>query len=96
MLHDDICEWCGELVAPEERAGTTVTTIHNGDGVLHRPLHYYCAVRMVTGSLSCLSKGPHTVGSCDGDDPAISKRLAAKAAYYYWKTHGQQLPQLIK
>lgn len=72
------CEYCAEAIAQGELATTT-------------QFHYYCAVRMVTGSADCLSRGNHKHGTCLPDDPSLSKREAALAAYKVWKARNDAL-----
>lgn len=42
-------------------------------------MHKECVQRQVSGSLDCITRGPHAVGTCDGDPPGVSKRDAARA-----------------
>lgn len=71
---DQTCGWCEEPIRPGEFAPAQGT-----------PMHYYCAVRAVTGPLDCLMRGQHLHGTCRPDDPRLTKREAALAAYHYWK-----------
>lgn len=67
------CGWCGEHV----EQGHSVS--------LAQPFHSECALRAVTGSADHILRGPHAVGTCEPDDPTLTKReaaLAATAAYY--------------
>lgn len=67
------CQHCGETIQDGEQAG--------GNNAFHRE----CLVRLVTGSVDCLSRGPHPVGACLPDDPALTKREAARAAWTAWE-----------
>lgn len=78
-----ICLHCEEEIEP----GTDVVPINSGADVMHRE----CMVRAVAGSADHLRRGPHPNGSCLPDDPRLTKREAALAAYRAFVERGQQL-----
>lgn len=77
---DKRCGWCDELIRPGEFAPIRGT-----------PMHYYCAVRGVVGSLDHLTRGPHEEGKCLQDDPRLTKREAALRSYRWWRARQEAL-----
>jgi len=71
---DKTCGWCEEQIEPGMFAPDQGT-----------PMHYYCAVRGVVGSLDHLTRGDHKEGTCLPDDPRLTKREAALRAYRWWR-----------
>ena len=75
------CDRCGELILPGDLVGE-----------ISVPCHQECMIRSVAGSvnhqrrmmqgLSC-----DTIGELCADDPALTKREAAVAAYRYFIEH---------
>jgi hypothetical protein len=77
------CLHCEEEIEP----GADVVPVNSGADVMHRE----CMVRAVAGSADHLRRGPHPVGSCLDDDPNLTKREAAIAAYRAFMECGQKL-----
>lgn len=70
------CLHCEEELGPDQ----DVVPVNDGTAFMHRE----CMLRGVIGSEDCIRRGPHAPGSCLPDDPKLTKRQAALAAYKAW------------
>jgi hypothetical protein len=59
--------------------------MNDGTAFMHRE----CLLRTVIGSEDCIRRGPHAPGACLPDDPQLTKRQAALAAYRAWLERNQ-------
>ncbi len=79
------CDWCGEVIRPqdEERrlphAGTP--------GKRWSYYHQECLIRSIAGSVAHQKRECSCYGGTGEDDPALTTRQAAKAAYDYLLSH---------
>ncbi|MBA3240049.1 MAG: hypothetical protein H0T60_02335 [Acidobacteria bacterium] len=66
------CQYCEELII----AGDDFEFVNDGAATMHRE----CMLRTVIGSADHVRRGPHPVGTCEPDDPRLTKREAARSA----------------
>ena len=71
------CHHCTEELNPLD---PDAVPVNDGETAMHRE----CMLRSVIGSEDCVRRGPHAPGSCLPDDPKLTKRQAALAAYRAW------------
>lgn len=76
------CAHCEEDLDPLDPDSVPV---NDGAAGMHRE----CMLRGVLGSEDCVRRGPHAPGSCLPDDPKLTKRQAALAAYRAWLERNQ-------
>ena len=79
------CFHCGEGIDED------AVPINSGADFMHRE----CMLRGVIGSEDHVRRGPHVAGACPPDEPALTKREAALAAYLAWLECGQKSPAHI-
>jgi hypothetical protein len=79
----DVCLWCDEVVDQRDNR-TSIIEMATG---LRRWRHLECALRMVSGSVAHIEQrcGCYMQGSTDSDDPALTRRQAAEAAWHAYK-----------
>ena len=67
------CRWCGEPIERQDHEALAMC----------EPMHRECLYRSVMGSVAHMSRrcSCYVAGSSEGDDPALSRRDAAKAAF---------------
>lgn len=73
------CMRCGELVNPGEQV-----QYYPGRP---EPLHHACYMRPITGSVAHLERrcACYIEGASEGDDPGLTRRQAAEAAFALWE-----------
>lgn len=76
------CFHCEEELGPDQ----DVVPINDGTAFMHRE----CLLHTVIGSEDHVRRGPHPTGSCQPDDPRLTKREAALAAYRAWLELGRR------
>ncbi|MEA2175341.1 MAG: hypothetical protein QOD00_2933 [Blastocatellia bacterium] len=76
------CLHCKELLAATD------------DVIHHAKMHRECLMRCVTGSEDCIRSGPHVPGTCQPDDPNLTKREAARRAFAAWKEKYEGQPSV--
>lgn len=77
------CLWCGEPVLETEPF--SYTTYVSEAGASRRWQHWECAARAVVGSVAHQQGLCHCFGGKGEDDPALTKRQAARAAYEFMR-----------
>jgi len=81
-----VCSWCAEpILAGDE--GSLLPHRPKGAPPVDRPIHKECQARTVLGSVAHQAEACCCYGGKGEDDPALSKRDAARAALAYceWK-----------
>jgi hypothetical protein len=76
--HRGLCLWCEEPVLAGERAEQTVFLTRAGPEEVWR--HWECAARAALGSVAHQERGCSCHGGPGEDDPALTRREAARAA----------------
>ena len=78
MPRKDKCPYCQEPIGPDDEVAPHIK----------QTVHEECGFRMVVGSIAHIQGrcGCFVVGSEEGDPPGMTKRLAARAAFGYFKT----------
>lgn len=83
------CFHCQEEIGREELHNAV--PFNSGTDFMHRE----CMLRTVIGSEDHIRRGAHPEGSCLPDNPRLSKREAALAAYRAWLACHQQPPSHV-
>ena len=74
------CAHCDEPILP----GDDMTTTNDGDLLFHRE----CLLRGVIGSVAHQRRECSCYGGTGEDDPNLTRREAARAAFRYWVEFG--------
>ena len=77
------CAYCEEAIEMGDR-GVTVPHIDER-GVVEKPYHFECHMRLVIGSVGHLRRRCSCNGGDEGDPPGMTLRQAARAAFHLWQ-----------